>query len=1259
MEKKLRLKIGKLFLLCLFVLTSVVSFNYATAKQVQAATTLDIIQNYQDGTIPLRASIYVGERMDWDVIRNGVLETGVGANGFTWTSSNPAVAKTDSPDGGVAGVSKGTAIITVEYQDGTKATATIIIKQPADSITLTGSDTVYVGQTTKLNATINPSTTNDKADGVVWKSSNTTIATVDANTGVITAKGNGMVNITATFTNKDCLINDGSSYSPVPPTVSETSTITVLTKVSGISLDKKYIILKSGSTYQFTATIAPSTASNKTVNWTSSNIGVFDINNGKVSNTKEGYGYVTATTSNVNVEAYASVSVYTPLNAVGAYTNKATDLKNESIINSNAGSVLQSIPKNAQVTIYGKSGEFYYVKYGNTYGFVLKADLTIPVTNIALDKKVVTIKKGNSQIFKATITPALASNKKVNWVSTNTNFFKVSNGTVTGTKDGFGYVQAIAVGGNKSVYSAISVYESLNAMEAYANKKTTIRNGSHSTSTMLSVLKNLAIKEKVTIYGKSGSFYYVKYGNTYGFVLKSDLTIPVKKIVLNKSEVILKRSNYQNLKATLTPNLATNKTVSWKSSDTKIFSAKDGKITSIKEGYGYVTATAIEGNVSAYVPVSVYEPVTNFVAYTKKVTNFKNGSSEKHFLVKTKKKLAQSTKVTVCGKSGKFYYVKYGNEYGFVLKTDLTYMEISPSRVTVNKDIKKYPIVTVRVYNNTTNPKWTNTNNVVAFKYVKKSKVTKKYKDGTSWTTSKFYVIPKKEGRANAKVIVGKQFAYYYVSSYTRLDNIEGYIKATASNMYIGANENLAVRKTLKKDNKVIILAKCTNNWYYVKSGDYKGFVKAKDVVYIKSSNDTTMYRYNNKNIYSYLANSTADSKIIWSTEDYKTGKVDSQKLINNRKQAQIWAEKPGEVTFVATYTYAKGKTINARTKIKIEDVQIEIYSVTGKSVGNTLQVKAGIKNVTNPTPVIKFSSNCSAFKKVSEKNNVGKFIVQEINNCKITANYRGITKSKSVQTDPLLIFGSQNRERLESDGSFSEDMTYSNQKSETIIAKVPNITKSGDYSYTYGRSEEEYHRKRWNNLCFWFTENDLQPVGYDMINHFMEGSGSDYRHTDLTTAVMNHKNTQTFQNGFRESFLKVLRQQNGNVSKFKYEHTEGTIERRKKYPLIDEMSERQMSSISFTDPIVGLTFTINKVHGMRVEIVSYKYDSNTKKYSVKLKYSMFDHFGLDADDLREYGSFSPGFRSWYILQHDSKFSGKYKPFITRIEFYHTFSGTL
>ncbi len=85
-----------------------------------------------------------------------------------------------------------------------------------------------------------------------------------------------------------------------------------------------------------------------------------------------------------------------------------------------------------------------------------------------------------------------------------------------------------------------------------------------------------------------------------------------------------------------------------------------------------------------------------------------------------------------------------------------------------------------------------------------------------------------------------------------------------------------------------------------------------------------------------------------------------------------------------------------------------------------------------------------------------------------------------------------------------------------------------------------------------------------------------------------------------------------------------------------------------------GLGLMINGVQYVYVVATHYNYDGVAKKYCITLKFIFYDVFGLDDDDLNEFGASSDsifssnaaiGITAWWQLQHQHG----YAPLITRI----------
>ena len=118
----------------------------------------------------------------------------------TWTRSDESIASVYN--GLVSAKKAGTVTITAKSVDGKVATCTVVVNNPYIDVTdiklNASSETIRVGETVALVATISPSNATDKS--VTWISSDSNIATI-SNKGVVTGKKAGVVTITAKSSN--------------------------------------------------------------------------------------------------------------------------------------------------------------------------------------------------------------------------------------------------------------------------------------------------------------------------------------------------------------------------------------------------------------------------------------------------------------------------------------------------------------------------------------------------------------------------------------------------------------------------------------------------------------------------------------------------------------------------------------------------------------------------------------------------------------------------------------------------------------------------------------------------------------------------------------------------------------------------------------------------------------------------------------------------------------------------------------------------
>ena len=195
-------------------------------------------------------------------------------------------------------------------------------------------------------------------------------------------------------------------------------------------------------------------------------------------------------------------------------------------------------------------------------------------------------------------------------------------------------------------------------------------------------------------------------------------------------------------------------------------------------------------------------------------------------------------------------------------------------------------------------------------------------------------------------------------------------------------------------------------------------------------------------------------------------------------------------------------------------------------------------------------------------------------------------------------------------------------------------------------------HRADWEYMCTTlFSTGDLQDVILDMIDHFMDGTGTSYSNSTLTQKAYEHDSTQSYISAVESKLTTLLNTYDGDISALEY-----FASTRESNPFVQALKgTNQPVYNTIADKVNGLTICVDGLWGNKIEVTSYNLSGNT--YTYTLHYTLYDHFGLDQNDVEKYGPLA-GFRSWYVLQHYNEYNGAYRPFLTMIEFDVTVSGT-
>ncbi|MEX0274400.1 MAG: Ig-like domain-containing protein, partial [Flavobacteriaceae bacterium] len=479
---------------------------------------------------------------------------------ISWSSNNTDVVTVDT-HGEITAVGQGTATITVTTEDGNfTATANITVIVPVIGVSISPtSDTLEVGQTTNLTATVEPANANNT--DISWSSSDTDIATVNAN-GRVTAISEGSATITVTT-------DDGD--------FTATADITVVIPVTGVSVSPTSSTLEVGQTTDLTATIEPSNATNTTVSWSSSDSDVATVDsNGKITAIGSGAATITVTTEDGDLTATADITVVIPVTGVNVSPTSRTlevgqtatltatvepaNATNTNISWSSSDADIATVNTDGLVTAIAEGSTTITVTTDDG-NFTATATITVepatvPVTGVTVSPVNATLTEGDTQQLSASVSPSNATDMGVSWSSSDTDVATVStNGLVTAILEGNATITVTTDDGDFTATATITVEAA---------------------------------------------------------------TISVTGVTVSPVNATLTEGDTQQLSATVSPNNATDTGVSWSSSDTDVATvSSNGHVTAISEGNATITVTTDDGNFTATAAITVEAALGDNLALNK------------------------------------------------------------------------------------------------------------------------------------------------------------------------------------------------------------------------------------------------------------------------------------------------------------------------------------------------------------------------------------------------------------------------------------------------------------------------------------------------------------------------------------------------------------------------------------------------------------------------------------------------------------------
>ncbi|WP_248548773.1 Ig-like domain-containing protein [Paenibacillus odorifer] len=447
--------------------------------------------------------------------------------------------------------------------------------------------------------------------------------------------------------------------------------------VTGVTLDKPTLSLTEGEAGDtLSAVIAPADATNKTVNWSSSDENIATVVNGVVTPVGVGTAIITVTTTDGSFTASSVVNVSAPIPPVVDVTGVKLDQETLNLTAGEADGLLKATiePANATdkdviwsssdetlatvvngvvtpvgegtavITVTTKDGSF-------TASSVVNVSAPIPpvvdVTGVKLDQETLNLTAGEADgILKATIEPANATDKDVIWSSSDETVATVVNGVITPVGEGTAVITVTTKDGSFTASSVVNVSApipsvvdvtgvkldqetlDLTAGEADGLLKATIEPAnatdkdviwSSSDETVATVVNGVVTPvgegtAVITVTTKDGRFTAT---TTVSVSAPIPPVVDVTGVKLDQETLNLTAGEADGiLKATIEPANATDKDVIWSSSDETVATVVNGVITPVGEGTAVITVTTKDGSFTASSVVNVSAPIPPVVDVT-------------------------------------------------------------------------------------------------------------------------------------------------------------------------------------------------------------------------------------------------------------------------------------------------------------------------------------------------------------------------------------------------------------------------------------------------------------------------------------------------------------------------------------------------------------------------------------------------------------------------------------------------------------------
>ncbi len=282
-----------------------------------------------------------------------------------------------------------------------------------------------------------------------------------------------------------------------------------------------------------------------------------------------------------------------------------------------------------------------------------KDESEIMVESISVTPNTLEKTEGDAPLkITATVLPKNATNKKVEWTSSNEKVATVVDGMITFKSVGKATITVSAVDkSGKMAICNVTVKAKAISVTGIALDKTELTKEEGETEQLTATItpanatdKTLtwaSSDDKIAIVDANGKIATIKEGKTTITVTtkdgsktaKCELTVKAKTIfvagvTIDKTEVTKEVGETEQLTAIITPANATDKALTWESSDEEIATVDtNGKVTALKEGKTTIIVITKDGNKIAKSKVIVTNKTPDITIGTQKVNSLEVGQT--------------------------------------------------------------------------------------------------------------------------------------------------------------------------------------------------------------------------------------------------------------------------------------------------------------------------------------------------------------------------------------------------------------------------------------------------------------------------------------------------------------------------------------------------------------------------------------------------------------------------------------------------------